>query len=119
MPGGGGTQLVARRAGYGIAADVLFTGRKITADEAARLHLIDRVVAPGEARSAALELAEQIAGNSSEAVRVAKAALRSGMDAPLSVGLDVEDAAWRRVVASADREEGIRAFVDKRRPNWQ
>ncbi len=118
VPGGGGTQLVVRRVGAGRAADLVLTGRRVGIDEADRIGLVDRRVPVGSARDVALALAAEIAGNSPVAVRAAKQALREGADLPLEQALDVEDAAWRRAVFSADRREGVAAFAEKRRPRW-
>jgi enoyl-CoA hydratase/carnithine racemase len=118
IPGGGGTQLLARRVGASRAADLIFTGRKVAVDEAERLGLLDRRVPAGEARAAALELAATIAANSPVGVRSAKTALRLGAAAGLSTGLEVEDAAWRTTAFSADRKEGVAAFNEKRAPRW-
>lgn len=118
VPGCGGTQLLARRIGPGRAADLIFTCRRVGADEAGAIGLADRVVPTGQARTAALELAEQIAASSPVAVRAAKQALRNGAGLGLAAALDVEDAAWRTAAGSADRREGIAAFAQKRRPVW-
>lgn len=118
IPGGGGTQLLARRVGWSRAADLIFTARRVDAAEAYRLGLADRVVAPGLARSVALELAGAIASNSPVGVRSAKRAMRLGMDGSLAAGLEIEDAAWRATAFSGDRKEGVAAFNEKRKPNW-
>ncbi|BCY08477.1 enoyl-CoA hydratase/isomerase family protein [Actinoplanes sp. L3-i22] len=118
VPGGGGTQLLPRRVGQGIATDLILTGRHVRAAEAERLRLVDRVVPAGSATSAALELAAQIAGNSPVAVTNARTAIRRGLDVDLSSGLEIEDAAWRSAVLSNDRREGVRAFVERRPPVW-
>ena len=118
VPGGGGTQLVARRSGLAVAADLMFTARRVPAAEAFRLGLVDRLVPTGTARAAALELAGTVAGNSPVAVRAAKKALRLGAGTDLSTALEVEDAAWRVAAGSADRCEGVRAFIDKRAAVW-
>ena len=118
IPGGGGTQLLTRRIGSSRAADLIFTGRKIDAAEAERLGVIDRRVAVGTDREAALELATTIAANSPVGVRNAKRALRRGSDVDLAAGLDVEDGAWRATAFSGDRAEGVAAFNEKRRPDW-
>lgn len=118
VPGCGGTQLLARRVGPGRAADLIFTGRRVGAEEARAIGLADRTVPAGQARSAALEMAEQIAGNSPVAVRAAKRALRNGAGLSMAAALDVEDAAWRTAAGSADRREGIAAFAEKRNPVW-
>jgi enoyl-CoA hydratase/carnithine racemase len=118
VPGGGGTQLLARRAGWSAAADLILTGRRVAAPEAGRLRIVDRLVPAGQARPAALELAAGIAANSPVAVRNAKQALRRGIDAPLDSALDIEDGAWWATVMSADRREGAAAFVARRAPVW-
>ncbi|MGH3344487.1 MAG: enoyl-CoA hydratase/isomerase family protein [Carbonactinosporaceae bacterium] len=119
IPGGGGTQLLARRVGWSRARDLVFTARRIDADEADRHGIVDRRIAgQGTARAAALELASGIARNSPVALRNAKRALRVGADLPLDAALEVEDAAWRATAFSGDRAEGVRAFVDKRAPHW-
>jgi enoyl-CoA hydratase/carnithine racemase len=118
VPGGGGTQLLARRVGAARAADLIFTGRRVDVAEAERLGLVDRRVPAGEDRAAALALAGTIAANSPVGVRAAKRALRLGLDVDLATGLEVEDSAWRTTAFSADRAEGIAAFNEKRRPDW-
>jgi enoyl-CoA hydratase/carnithine racemase len=117
IPGGGGSQLLGRRTGWGTAADLIFTGRRVGFEEAHRLGIVDRVV-KGSIRAAALELSTQIAGGSPAALRKAKRALREGWNLDLTLGLDLEDALWQNLASSEDREEGIRAFVEKRSPVW-
>jgi enoyl-CoA hydratase/carnithine racemase len=118
VPGCGGTQLSVRRIGPGRAADLVLTGRKVDAQEAERIGLADRRVAAGTAIETAIALARQIAANSPVAVRAAKQALRAGGGLGLAAALEVEDAAWRTAAMSADRHEGIAAFVAKRPPVW-
>jgi enoyl-CoA hydratase/carnithine racemase len=116
VPGGGGTQLVARRAGSAVAADLLFTARRVGIDEAERLRLVDRRA--GSARTGAQELAAGIAANAPIAVRQAKHALRVGLADGLDAGLAAEDHAWRTAIAHPQRAEGVAAFVEKRPPVW-
>jgi enoyl-CoA hydratase/carnithine racemase len=118
IPGGGGTQLLARRLGWSRAADLIFTARRLDAAAADRLGLFDRLTEPGADRTVALELAATIAANSPVGVRNAKRAMRDGLDQPLAAGLDVEDASWTATAFSADRAEGVLAFVEQRRPEW-
>jgi enoyl-CoA hydratase/carnithine racemase len=118
VPGCGGTQLLGRRVGPGMAAELIFTGRRVGAAEAAAIGMVDRVVPAGTARESAISMARQIAANSPVAVRAAKRALRHGAGLGLAAALDVEDAAWRTAASSADRREGIAAFAEKRRPAW-
>lgn len=118
IPGGGGTQLLARRVGWSRAADLIFTARRIDSEEAFRLGVVDRVVPLGRATGTALELAATIASHSPVGVRNAKKAMRRGLDLGLDAGLDVEDACWEATAFSADRAEGVRAFAERRRPDW-
>jgi enoyl-CoA hydratase/carnithine racemase len=119
VPGGGGTQLASRRLGPGKAADLIFTGRRVDAGEAGRIGLADRIVPPGTAGQAAVELAGRMAANSPTAVKAAKTAIRQGGGIGLPAALEVEDAAWRAAALSADRREGIAAFNEKREPRWR
>lgn len=118
VPGGGGTQLLARRIGWSRAFDLIVTARRVDAQEAERLGFVDRLVPPGEAGRTAIELAHRIALNSPVGVRQAKRALRLSWGTDLATGLEAEDAAWRATAFSPDRVEGIRAFVEKRPPSW-
>jgi enoyl-CoA hydratase/carnithine racemase len=118
VPGGGGTPLLPRRVGVGVAADLILTGRHVGAEEAARLGLVDRLVGEGDDGDVAREIAGRIAANSPVAVRNARDAVRRGFDVDLGAGLEIEDAAWRAAVFSDDRREGVRAFVERRPPNW-
>ena len=118
VPGGGGTQLALRRLGPGRAADVVLTGRRIPAEEAHALGLVDRLAPAGSALAAALDIAQQIAANSPVATRAAKQALRAGWGLDYVAAMDVEDTAWRTAAFSADRKEGIAAFNEKRSPDW-
>jgi len=118
IPGGGGTQLLTRRVGWSRAADLVFTARRIDADEAYRLGIADRLVPTGSDRKIALELATTISGHSPVGVRNAKKAMRLGLDVPLAAGLEVEDASWRATAFSGDRSEGVAAFNEKRDPDW-
>ncbi|WP_189931603.1 enoyl-CoA hydratase/isomerase family protein [Streptomyces sulfonofaciens] len=118
IPGGGGTQLLPRRVGAARAAELIFSARRVAAEEAHALGLVDRLTAEGEDRTEALDLAARIAGNSPVGLRAAKRALRLGHGLDLRAGLEVEDAAWRTVAFSGDRAEGVAAFNEKRAPQW-
>jgi enoyl-CoA hydratase/carnithine racemase len=118
IPGGGGTQLLPRRIGWNRAADLIFTGRRIEADDAFRIGIADRLVADGTARATALQLAVDIAANSPVSLRAAKLALRRGFDVDLPSGLLIENEGWEHAAYSEDRREGIAAFVGRREPQW-
>lgn len=118
IPGGGGTQLLTRRIGWGRAARAIFTAEKFDAQQAAALGIVEELVPAGTARDRALELAETIAANSPIGLRNAKKAMRLGFGTDLASGLEIEDACWRATAFSPDRAEGVRAFAEKRRPSW-
>lgn len=118
VPGGGGTQMLARKAGPSRAKELIFTGRQITAEEARSMGLVARVVPRESLRAATHALAEEIAASAPVAVREAKRAIDAGLGRPPEEGIEVEDRAWRAAVATRDRAEGIVAFVEKRPPTW-
>jgi enoyl-CoA hydratase/carnithine racemase len=118
VPGGGGTQVLARRCGVARAKELVFTGRRISGEEAREWGIVSRVVARRALESATKELATEILGASPVGVREAKLAIDRALDVSLPEGIDLEDLAWRRAVASDDRREGIAAFNDKRAPEW-
>jgi enoyl-CoA hydratase/carnithine racemase len=118
VPGGGGTQLLARKIGLARAKEMVFTGRRISADEALSWGLANRVVPRSELASATAALAAEVCANSPVGVREAKAAIDRGVEVPIQQGIELEDLAWRRAVASDDRREGIAAFNEKRDPRW-
>jgi enoyl-CoA hydratase/carnithine racemase len=118
IPGEGGTQLLPRRIGLNKTADLLFTGRRVTAEEALRMGFIDRLVPEGLARDSARELAQEMATKSPISLRAAKRALKEGIDVDLATGLEIEDRAWEEAAFSADRLEGIEAFNLRRTPQW-
>lgn len=118
IPGGGGTQLLPRRVGAARAAELIFTARRVEAEEARELGLVDLLVEQGADGPEALALARRIAANSPVGLRAAKRALRTGWGLDLDAGLEIEDAAWRSVAFSGDRAEGVAAFNEKRTPQW-
>ena len=119
LPGGGGTQVLGRKIGVARAKELVLTARRIGALEALEMGLVTRVVDRDKLHDATMELAEEICRNSPVAVREAKRAIDRGFDLPLEDGLELEDLAWRRAVASEDRPEGIAAFNEKRDPQWK
>ena len=119
IPGWGGTQRLVRLLGRGIAKDLVFTGRRVPAAEALALGLVNRVVPEDGLLEASRAMAAAICRNSPIAVRQAKKAIDEGADLSLDQGLVVEAEAWLVNFCSADRVEGLRAFVEKRRPAWR
>jgi enoyl-CoA hydratase len=114
MPGLGGTQRTTRLAGRGVASELIFTGDLIGAEEAARMGLVNRVVAPTQLMQTARQMAERIASRAPVAIAKAKAAILAAERLPLEEGLALEVDLASEVHATADRVEGMRAFVEKR-----
>jgi enoyl-CoA hydratase len=119
LPGGGGTQRLARAAGVRFAKELVVTGRFAGTAELAAHGLVTKTCEPGRLLDEAMELARTIAGNAPLAVRAAKRLVDDGVQMPLDVGLTVEQAALSRLFDSADAQEGITAFVDKRDPAFR
>jgi enoyl-CoA hydratase len=119
MPGAGGTQLLPRRLPRGLAFQLLMTGELISAAEAHRWGLVNRVWPPGELMNEAMALAERIAANSPAAVQQAKRSARMGLDLPLEAGIEAEIECYQRMVDHPDRHEGVNAFNERRAPAFQ
>lgn len=116
--GWGGTQRLPRLIGPGVAAELLFTGRRLKADEALRIGLVNAVYPADGLMPAAKEMAQTIANNSPSAVRATKEAMRRAFDLPLIDGLAVEAQLFALSFDSADQREGMTAFAEKRRPEF-
>lgn len=119
VPGFGGVARLARRVGNAVACEMIFSGAQINADEALRIGLVNRVVREGEAVSSAISVAETIAQRGPYAVSLVKTLIRNGQNASLNVANEMEQRAFGLVFASSDHSEGIRAFLDKRTPNFE
>ena len=119
LPGMGGTQRLPRLVGPGIAKELIFSGRRIKAEEARMLNLVNRVVPEGEAFKAAKELAEDIAANGPVAVRHAKAAMNKAQDVDLTTGLEYEADQFALLFATEDAREGMGAFVERREAEFK
>ena len=118
IPGGGGTQRLPRIVGLGSALRLILTGEIIEADEALRLRLVEEVTEPSRLLDRATELAELIASKSPVALAAAKEATRAALSLPLDDGLKLETALFQLCFASADKSEGVRAFLEKRTPEF-
>lgn len=118
IPAGGGTQLLTRKVGEARAKDLIFRGRRITAEEALGAGLVAEVVPVDRLEEATLEIARDICRSSPVAVRESKRAVEAALGLSIDDGIEAEHAAWERVIATQDRAEGIDAFTDKRDPEW-
>jgi enoyl-CoA hydratase len=119
MPGGGGTQTLARAVGERRAKELILSGLPFSAEEAERWGLVNRVLPPDELLPAALAIAGRIAANGPISVRQAKQAVHRGLQMSLADGLAFEIEAYNRLVPTADRREGVLAFNERRKPNFQ
>jgi 2-oxoglutaroyl-CoA hydrolase len=119
IPGSGGTQRLVRLVGLGRAKDMIMRGRRVAGAEALALGLVTEVVAP-EALDAAVErLLAELAELSPLALATAKRVLNQAYDAPLHAGLDIEGYAYAMLRSSHDFREGVEAFGEKRRPEFE
>jgi enoyl-CoA hydratase len=118
IPGFGGSQRLPRLVGAGWAAEMIFTGAMIDAATAERIGLVNRVVPASRLLEEAKALAHKILEQSPSAIALAKSCLRAAMDMPLTAGLDFETAAFGVAGSTRDKEEGMRAFIEKRKPAW-
>ncbi len=118
FPGWGGTQRLLRTVGIGRAKDLVFTGRRIGADEAYRIGLADYVVPHDELLVRVREVGERIVANGPVAVAQAKKALNHGAQTSLDQALAIEIEAWLVNFGTTDRVEGLLAFLEKRPPEF-
>ncbi len=119
LPGAGGTQRLTRAVGKSVAMDVILTGRFLSAQEALAAGLVARVVPKEAWLEEAKRVARSIASKSPVSVRLAKEAVDKAFEAPLAVGLDFERRAFYLARASEDATEGLKAFVEKRKPDFK
>ena len=119
IPGVGGTQRLARVLGKQRAMELVLTGRRIGADEARRLGIVNQVAGKKDWLEKAIELAEVIARRPPLAVRLGKQAVLAAEETGLTAGLDHERRLYELAMATEDRVEGMSAFLEKRRPDFQ
>jgi enoyl-CoA hydratase/carnithine racemase len=119
IPGGGGTQRLARVVGKQRAMELVLTGRRMDAGEAEQLGLVNEVAAEGEWLERALELAQRVAKRPPIAARLAKQAVLAAEETGLSAGLEQERRLYELAMATEDRIEGMDAFLEKRRPEFK
>jgi enoyl-CoA hydratase/carnithine racemase len=113
IPGAGGTQRLPRLIGPAKAKDLIFTGRHVSADEALRIGLVDRVVPDDDVYTEAVAYAAQFAGGPALALRAAKQAVDHGLEADLDTGLEIERLQFSGLFATDDAKIGMKAFAEK------
>ena len=119
IPGYGGSQRLPRLCGKGVAHELILTGEMISAEEALRVGLVNRVVEPGELLATAEAIAKKIIANAPLAVKYALEAVEHGMEMPQEEGLYLEATLFGLCCATQDMREGTRAFLEKRPPKFE
>jgi enoyl-CoA hydratase/carnithine racemase len=119
IPGGGGTQRLARVIGKQRAMELVLTGKRISAEEARSFGIVNTVAGRKAWLDAALELADVVARRPPLAVRFAKQAVLAAEETPLSAGISQERRLYELAMATEDRVEGMNAFLEKRKPEFR
>jgi enoyl-CoA hydratase len=119
IPGGGGTQLLPRIIGRARAKELIFTGRRIPAAEAYRLGLVNYVVPPEELMARTMAIMQEIVQNGPIALQQAKRAINLGLELDLHTAFALEAQCYNVCLATEDRDEGLRAFNEKRKPVYR
>jgi enoyl-CoA hydratase/carnithine racemase len=119
IPGGGGTQRLARVMGKQQAMELVLTGRRVNAMDAFRLGIVNRVSDATSWYDDAIELAQVVARRPPLAVRLGKQAVLAAEETPLTAGLDQERRLYELAMATEDRVEGMNAFLEKRNPDFK
>ncbi len=119
IPGGGGTQRLTRQVGKYLAMEMILAGRVLTAWEAQKHGLVNKVVPVELYLEEALELAQSLAARAPLALRLAKDAVNRAQDLSLENGLGLERSNFLVAFGSEDKQEGTTAFVEKRKPEWK
>ena len=118
ITGAGGTQRLTRAVGKAVAMDMILTGRMLSSREALAAGLVARVVAKEAWLAEAKRVAGEIAAKGPIAVRLAKEAIDAAFEAPLAAGVELERRSFYLARASEDADEGLRAFLEKRKPDF-
>lgn len=119
IPGGGGTQRLPRLVGMGIAKEMVFTGKPIDAKRAYEIGLVNRVVPHEEIMNEAKKMAKNLMSKSTVTLKFAKTAMDLGIETDLETGLQIERELFAECFATEDMREGLSAFLEKRKPNFQ
>jgi enoyl-CoA hydratase/carnithine racemase len=119
MPGGGGTQLLPRAVGSRRAKEIILTGKPFSAQDAFDWGIVNKLCAPGALMAETLATAQSIANNAPIATRQAKRSMHYGMQMDLRSALFFEIDVYNKMVSTEDRLEGVRAFNEKRKPNFK
>lgn len=119
IPGAGGTQRLPRLIGAARAKELIFSGEFITAEEAWRIGLVNKVVPSDQLFNEAWKMAKRFAGQGAVALRLAKSCINEGLRMDLEAGLHYENKCFSILCATEDKKEGMQAFLEKRKPHFQ
>ena len=119
IPGAGGTQRLPRLIGRGKAKELIFTGRRVPAEEALAIGLVNQVCAPDQLRKTCDAIAAEICETGPIAIEQAKYAINHGLETDLHTGLAIESNAYWVTIPTQDRLEGLAAFREKRKPVYK
>jgi enoyl-CoA hydratase/carnithine racemase len=119
MPGGGGTQNLPRAVGARRAKELILSATPFSAEQAAEWGMVNRVCPPEDLLPEAMRIAEAIAANAPLSVLQAKKSINAGQQTDLRTALQFEIEAYNRLVTTQDRHEGVRAFNEKRKPDFK
>ncbi len=119
IPGFGGTQRLPRIVGQGKAMELILTCDNISADEAFRIGLVNKVVAPEDLMEEAMKMAGKIASKGQIAIRFAKEAINRGIETDIETGIVIEKELFGLTFSTEDQEEGMSAFLDKKDPDFK
>lgn len=123
IPGAGGTQRLPRILNVSLAKELIYTGRIVQGEEAEKLGICNYIVEQNQDNDAAynraIDLAMEILPNGPVGVRMAKKSINKGLHVDLNTGFTIEEACYAQVIPTADRLEGLKAFAEKRKPQYK
>lgn len=119
IPGYGATQRLAKLIGYGKTLEMVMTGEMINAQEAKSIGLVNHVCAPEELEAVTLDMANKIASKSVFTLAAAKRTIRASLNNTLDQGVAIEAEEFANLFDSKDKEEGVKAFMERSKPKWQ
>ena len=119
IPGGGATQRLARLLGYGKAIEMVMTGEMVSATEAYRIGLVNRLCEPEELQPTTMQLATTLATKSPLTIKSAKEAVRGALERGMAEGLEHERDIFCALFDTEDMEIGVNAFVNRENPEWK
>src|SRR5690625_2345981 len=119
IPGAGGTQRLPRLIGIGKAKQLIYTAKRISASEAKELGIVEEIVESSQLLERAIDLAKEITKNGPIALQQAKTAINNGMQVDLLTGIEIEHLSYKQTIHTVDRQEGLLAFKEKRKPVYR